>query len=401
MTADVVYRTCILSLWGTVIIDEAHRYTNISSTRCKAIACVYSKNRLALSGTMFDEPTAEKFLGFFVMMHIPNTPRALFEMQARLREFEGFQQYIIYREDNEAFVDRPIYTEEIVAHDLTIEEGRIYQKMKDVLKMLNDQVTKFRQNRSYTYARKYSAYILALITYIRQCLITPLSISSLFVDLYDVKPSELSPIVVANIKKLELTDYFNDDSDTNLLSSRFQAIKQKLALHRNDRVIIFSCFRSPLTLLQKLLKDDGYNTFTITAKMKTITRRDVLHSFAKQPRGVLFLPYDIGAEGLNLQCASVVMLMDMWWNSSKMQQAIGRVNRPGQRAKQIFVYIFVSNTGIENALIKKNGAKNLILNQLRTGKSRSSVPVITVKEIINFILNEKNKSELEEVRNLK
>lgn len=377
------------SKWGTLIIDEAHRYTNVTSNRCIAIANVYSKNRLALSGTMFDEPDPSKFLGFFVMMHIPDTPRSLSVMHQRLRDFEGYNKYIIHREDNEMFTNRPDYIEEIVSHDLSCDEGRVYQKLKDVLQNLNEAVGVFRSQQDRRSARRYSAFVLALITYIRQCLLHPKLIMST-----TPRESELTEMTHREIEKLELEDeFFNAE-----LSTRFSAVLEKVRKHRNDRVIIFSCFRSPLTLLQKVLDAQGYTTLTIKSKMSVTKRRQVLHDFALLPRGVMLLPYDIGAEGLNLQCANVVMLMDMWWNASKMQQGIGRIYRPGQLAKQIFVYIFVSNTAMESAIIKKISAKSNILDSLRNGSTKLTVPKVSVKDILNFILNEQNKAELASVK---
>jgi SNF2 family DNA or RNA helicase len=165
--------------------------------------------------------------------------------------------------------------------------------------------------------------------------------------------------------------------------------------HPKERVIIFSCFRTTLTLLQHNIDASGdRKTFTIEAGMSIPKREEVIKSFEDHPNGILLLPYAIGAEGLNLQKASVVMLMDLWWNSAKTQQAIGRVFRPGQEALEIFVYIFVSNTGMETEIIRKNIIKQEILKDLHEGSTDKKVPKMSIKQIINVIDAQYNKEML-------
>jgi SNF2 family DNA or RNA helicase len=132
--------------------------------------------------------------------------------------------------------------------------------------------------------------------------------------------------------------------------------------------------------------------------MSSIKRRDVIEEFQKSEKGILLLPYTLGAEGLNLQRANVVMLMDLWWNSAKIQQAIGRAFRPGQLAQRIFVYIFISNTGMENELIKKNDLKSEIIRELQTGRTKLKIPKLTVKQIINIISSDENGEYLRNIR---
>jgi superfamily II DNA/RNA helicase len=49
---------------------------------------------------------------------------------------------------------------------------------------------------------------------------------------------------------------------------------------------------------------------------------------------------EVLAEGINLHRSNVIVNYDVPWNSTRLMQRIGRVNRIGSRAKQIFVYNF-------------------------------------------------------------
>ena len=47
------------------------------------------------------------------------------------------------------------------------------------------------------------------------------------------------------------------------------------------------------------------------------------------------------------------MLIDFYWNSAKTKQAIARIYRYGQTANLVNIYMFISNTGIEKIIMKK------------------------------------------------
>lgn len=54
----------------------------------------------------------------------------------------------------------------------------------------------------------------------------------------------------------------------------------------------------------------------------------------------IIITTEVLAEGINLHRSNVIVNYDVPWNSTRLMQRIGRVNRIGTRAKQIFVYNF-------------------------------------------------------------
>lgn len=386
--------------WGCLIIDELQKYTEITTTKCRAIVALSAHHRWGLSGTMFDEPKVSRFLGFFLTLHLKG-PRELSEMNEFLSNFGGFHKYLVERVDNPSFTERPTYNEEIVSHALRKEEADIFQKMRLVLKKLNEAVKKGIQNGDVVGRKRYSAYLLAMITYVRESLICPLiPITSIYCDMADFKvKSELSQIAIDQFRELDLEGYLSDER--SIFSSRFEAALEKINRHSNERCIVFSCFRAAVDLFTPFVQNAGRITYTISAGMSIERRRIVLKEFEESQSGVLLLPYDIGAEGLNLQCATVVLLLDLWWNKSKIEQAIGRIYRPGQKAKDVFVYLFVSNTGMEEALVEKNTIKAQILGELKNGsmgKGGCDVKGMKVPDIIRMIDLESNTERLKSMR---
>ena len=385
--------------WGCLIIDEIQNNNNILRDKCRSIACISAKYRWGLSGTMFDEPKPERFLGYFTMLHIDG-PRTLPDVTEHMKTvFKGFRHYIIHRTDNVEFIKKPKYTEQIVAHNLSDIELKIFDISREVLSDLNNEVKKLKALGDTDGVRTFSAYLLAMITYVRQFLICPIiPISGIYCDIADfTSRSNLSSRLSTKFRELDLESWLN--SMEALHSSRFKSIMEKIECHPDERIIVFSCFRTTVSLFQHNIDQIGVRkTFTISAGMSVPKREQVIRKFEEYPNGILLLPYSIGAEGLNLQCASVVMLMDLWWNSAKIQQAIGRVFRPGQEALEIFVYIFVSNTGMENEIIKKNIIKRDILNELHNGSCQKKVPKMTVRQIIKVIECSENENLIKSFR---
>ena len=385
--------------WGCIIIDEIQNCNNILRDKCRAIACISANYRWGLSGTMFDEPKPERFLGYFTMLHIAG-PRTLPDITHHMKStFKGFRHYIIYREENIEFKKRPKYTEQIIAHDLSDVERQIFDASKLVLKELNAEVKKMKDIKNTDGVRLFSAYLLAMITYSRQFLIAPIiPLTGIYCDIADFSGrSELSTRIASKFRELNLDSWL--ESPEALMSTRFSSMITRIDNHPDNRIIIFSCFRNTITLFQYHIDTIGKRkTFTIKSGMSIPAREAVVKEFEDFPNGILLLPYSLGAEGLNLQCASVVMIMDLWWNSSKIQQTIGRVFRPGQEALEIFVYIFVSNTGMENEIIKKNIIKQTILKELHNGISNKQVSRLTVAQIIKVIDADFNKDLLKTSR---
>jgi SNF2 family DNA or RNA helicase len=212
------------------------------------------------------------------------------------------------------------------------------------------------------------------------------------------KKSELSTIIMDEMNKLGLKDWL--DKEESIKSSRLNETLKCIKKHKNEKVIVFSCFRSFMDigeyLIGKEMKDRPL--FRMIASMSAEKRAQLIKDFEKSKNGILLLTYQLGAEGLNLQFASTILLVDFWWNASKEQQAIGRIFRFGQVSDEINVYFFTTNTGIEKILFEKQQAKLKILDELRTGKMKTKIPFIKLDDVIKLIELSDNEELLKEIK---
>lgn len=384
--------------WNCLLIDEGQNYTKCITKQCRAIGSICANSRWLLSGTPIREGRPEHILGYFLLLDSHNTPRSIPDMEKELKSynFRGIGWTMIIRTSNEAFIP-PQISHEIISHEMTSQEQVAYQTTQVILKIISDKVKAMKSAGDVGGARKFSSYMMAAITYLRQILCVPmLPITSVAIDMADFNGrSELSKIMLKSVYEQEgMKEWLNDVN--SIKSSRIVATLNLLNNHTSDRVIVFACFKSCLDVLENYLPEDRPK-FRLTAGMNPNRRGEEIRKFEASENGVFLLSYDLGAEGLNLQCASTVILMDFWWNSSKTKQAIARIVRPGQTATLVKIYYLTSNTGLEKILFEKQHFKMQVVEELMTGRITTKVPKLNIKDIIRFIEMDVNTSLLEKI----
>jgi len=388
-------------VWGSLIIDEIQKFTKVSSMRCRGLAAICAKHRWGLSGTMFDEPSVERLLGYHLIINSPTFPRTLpaAELHVRNSAFRGVAHTVVKRLINEAFTP-PRLIEKIINHQLCDEEQKIYLSMKITIKAVSAIVKKLQLVEDVQGVRRFSSYLLAMITYLRQSIICPLiPIANVTLDMMELTDSttkgksDLSKMLTTELDNIDIGDWL--DKPSSVVSSRMKSGLSIINKHSDERLVIFTCFRSCLDIFMNQISNRP--AMTLCSSMSTKKRAEILDTFSKTSNGILFLTYDLGAEGLNLQTAHTVLLMDMWWNAGKTQQSIARVLRQGQTSATVNVYYFTSNLGIERAMFHKHKDKLDIGQEISDGPLESTVRNIKVQDIIAILENEDNERSLNEI----
>lgn len=391
--------------WGCLIIDEIQKYTNIETQWCQGLGAICSRYRWGLSGTIFDEPKVNNVLGFCVILDLNNQPRCIPEMQSLLysSKFKGLNQYLVSRKKNEGFIP-PRINEHVITHTLKEEERIVYETLKHALTRIAKDTKDAEIHRNHEELRMLNSQKLTMILYLRETLVCPmLPIASVVVAACDFKNrAPLAKLILNELSHLELDDWINDEK--SVMSSRMEELIKCIEKHSSEKVILYACFPAFLSLmeyfLQKLYNDttNKREIFLLKASMSIAKRKELLEDFKQSKNGILLVSYHLGAEGLNLQFASTVLLTDFWWNASKIQQAIGRIFRFGQIRDEINVYFFTSNTGIEKILFMKQKAKLALVEEMKTGKVKSKIPRINMKEVIRLISMAENEDLLRDIR---
>jgi SNF2 family DNA or RNA helicase len=383
--------------WASLVVDEAHNYLNISSLRCLAISSLSSHHRWLLSGTLFTETKIEKLFGYNLLLNKFNCSRNLPEFTKYMDShlFTGMNETLIKRDGNKDF-KQPKIENIVISHSMTKSEEKIYTGMKSILNVMKKRLEKYKLENDKINAKKFSSYILSMINYLRQCIVCPLiPITNVALDFLDFKKrSEFLEIFVKCIKDMGIEDWLNDKN--SLYSSRIHQICQNVDKHKQEKITIFSCYRMILDVLKVYLPKDR-PVFTISGNQKIEKRSQVIKDFFDSDNGILLLTYDIGSNGLNLQCSSVAILVDFWWNVGKSDQAIARILRPGQKSDKVTFYRFTSNTGMENALFKLQKSKISREKEVLVGKIDTKIEKIQLQKILRLIDEKDNISILDSI----
>ena len=116
------------------------------------------------------------------------------------------------------------------------------------------------------------------------------------------------------------------------------------------KVVIFSQWLRSHELLCRALDSTGHGYVLFHGAVPARRRGGLVRRFKTDPDCRVFLSTDAGGVGLNLQCASVVVNLDLPWNPAVLEQRIGRAHRLGQH-RSVQVLNFVAEASIEHNLM--------------------------------------------------
>jgi len=396
--------------WGCLIVDECQQHTKISSNKGKGLCLVQADHVWLTSGDPITTADLERLMGYFLLINA-DTPHTLPELKKHLHsknffEAGGTAATMVYRERNEAFDDtRPKLHRIITEHGMKKEEKQIYLMFKTLIQNLNVEIKRIKQQREIDPdnrdddLKKVSTYLLAMIGHLRQAIVSPITpIANCALQMSNsTARNEIADFINTEIAKLGIYDWLN--SEACLKSSRITKMLEIIGNLPKSRVIIFSSYRTSLTLCQYFVQTEFPERvcLTIESKMNSSAREEVLRTFREDPSTVLMLTYPIGSTGLNLQCCQHSIFMDFDWLPQTTSQAECRTYRMGQKEKEVFMYYLTSNTGVEKGILQKQLEKKKMVEELFSGNMKTKKKSMKSEEMVKLVTNEDNISLINEV----
>lgn len=98
-----------------------------------------------------------------------------------------------------------------------------------------------------------------------------------------------------------------------------------------------------------------------------------------------------GGTGLNLQIANLVIIDDIWFNTTVEQQAFGRVNRIGQKKETKLVRILARGTLDERLVMLQDAKAAIVSNVLQDGGHE---PTFSNELQLRILFTAKNKDDM-------
>ena len=115
----------------------------------------------------------------------------------------------------------------------------------------------------------------------------------------------------------------------------------------SGKLVIFSEAIDTVQTLARAVRAKGYKALVITAANRNEMEHTIEENFDANYEGEWKNDYDVIittevlAEGVNLHRANVILNYDTPWNSTRLMQRIGRVNRIGSKEPFVYVYNFM------------------------------------------------------------
>lgn len=147
----------------------------------------------------------------------------------------------------------------------------------------------------------------------------------------------------------ELVNRWKDErSDPKLLRFNRAIYEDLFVKERNtsQKLVVFSEAIATVNEIVNALEDAGKRVLKITAANRDEKENAIRANFDANYEGEWANDYDVIvttevlAEGVNLHRANTILNYDTPWNSTRLIQRIGRVNRIGSTAKHVYVYNF-------------------------------------------------------------
>ncbi|KAI7867732.1 SNF2 family N-terminal domain-containing protein [Spinellus fusiger] len=133
-------------------------------------------------------------------------------------------------------------------------------------------------------------------------------------------------------------------------------LKTTLRASSIDKIVVVTQFIDLLHLIERTLDTNLIKYNSYHGEMSPVSRQASLRHFDYQnDMRVMLLSLKAGGEGLNLQRANHMVILDRWWNPD---QAVARIHRMTQ-LKQTFIHTVIIKDTVEmdlmdNVLTKKN-----------------------------------------------
>lgn len=168
--------------------------------------------------------------------------------------------------------------------------------------------------------------------------------------------------------------------------------------NKPQKLVIFTEAIDTAESIAKAAESKGYNVLLITAANRTEKEPVIRENFDANYKGEwkndyeIIVTTDVLAEGVNLHRANCILNYDTPWNSTRLMQRIGRVNRIGSTEEKVYVYNFMPSAegDAEISLVQKAHTK---LQSFHTLFGEDSQIFSQAEEVTHYDLNKQVNGE--------
>lgn len=163
---------------------------------------------------------------------------------------------------------------------------------------------------------------------------------------------------------IEKWNYYSDDPKLDTFKRHLLPTLLDPERNPSGLLVIFTESADTLRAVARAIEsvDDRLPVLTVTAANRREVEDDIRANFDANYRGTqrndyrILVTTDVLAEGINLHRANTILNYDTPWNSTRLMQRIGRINRIGTTAERVYVYNFMPSSQGDAAIRLVNNA---------------------------------------------
>jgi len=180
------------------------------------------------------------------------------------------------------------------------------------------------------------------------------------------------------LSKFDLSQYTSSTKVETLVNA-LRDMRNQQNGHLN-KAIVFSQYTHMIDLVEWRLKKAKFTITKLVGSMPVTQRAANLQAFREDPNvSVILMSLKSGGEGLNLQTANYVFVLEPWWNPAVEMQAVMRAHRIGQ-SRPVTAVRFSTKDTIEERMMELQEKKQLVFEGCMDG-NQAALSQLTAEDL--------------------
>ena len=361
---NFVHRNILLEQqWGRVVLDEAHKAKNDNASVTRQMRRLKTDIMWLLTGT----PVHNKPNDYVILLDhlkVPDIKKKFYrrytnqglstQQLQQLQELTQAHMYRLTKEDigiEERNLEIPPYDSFVhVEPFATSYEQNIYDQAENRVVNLHQ----LGQREAAEFRQQMQTEILEALTRQRQACVD----YQLVIDGYEKKHNNTITELILDTytSKKNKWRFERPEGPQPYVPTKMLMLQRQLVITFQDdptaKALVFTHWTEEGHQVGNILDDLKLPNSFVNGAVGGDMRADAIEEFVQAPGPyVLVMQMEVGAYGLNLQCATKVFLLSVDWNPNQELQAIGRAHRQGQK-KTVQVHHFAIQDTIEDRIVK-------------------------------------------------
>jgi SNF2 family DNA or RNA helicase len=332
---EVMSRVDEKTEYDIIIVDEAQRLKNKTTTGYRLLQKFKRKFLLLLSGTPIENHVSE-FINLFQLIY-PNSLSEIMSLRKNTQEniisnIKSLLQPFIKQRQKSIFNFKP----KIIRHDVKVHLSQEERTMIGFIKHEYESVIRNAKLRTQNDNKYYMVY-LVIIMKMRQVVSNYNAFKQMYLE--------------SKSRKFKIQ--FGKEP------SKYRELYKILRHHAKDKTIIFVQFSETISYLKTHLR----TTSVIDGSIGGVRRKEVIEKFRTDPdERVIIISLKSGNYGITLTEANVIVLYDLWWNPAVEEQAISRAYRIGQK-RDVHAYRLIGHSSVDERIDLVAKSKQKLLDK--------------------------------------